>query len=157
MCVCKFIDSSPKIGQASEINRRLAFIARLLPLSRAGMNLFCSLMDIGRGFSWKLYYACLKKIHSASKTIFESVLKRAVKEEKQMSLAIGTPTVSGNHTWKKRGFTSNYDVTTIIGRYTTKVDAVIKSTSTVCLACREWANRKGTAEYEDWFETHKAK
>lgn len=85
------------------------------------------------------------------------MLKRAVEQEKQENLVNGTPhlelTVSGDGTWKKRGFTSKYGITTIIGYHTKQViDIAIKST--FCSTCRAWANQKGTAEYEDWFETH---
>ena len=54
----------------------------------------------------------------------------------------------------KRGFTSFYGVTTLIGYYSGKVlDLVVKSF--FCQACLSWRLREDTEEYEVWFEDHK--
>ncbi|XP_046737742.1 uncharacterized protein LOC124406386 [Diprion similis] len=69
-----------------------------------------------------------------------------MKEEKKFS-------VSGDGTWKKRGFKSLYGVTTLIGYYSGKVvDLVVKSS--YCQGCTFWKNKTHTKEYEEWFEDH---
>lgn len=54
----------------------------------------------------------------------ETVSKKAVEEEKEKNAEKRSPIhlkVSGDGSWKKRGFTSLYDVTMLIGYYTGKV------------------------------------
>ncbi|EFN79687.1 hypothetical protein EAI_13795 [Harpegnathos saltator] len=56
---------------------------------------------------------------------YDCVLKRAVDEEKEVTseteFSSSNLTVSGDGTWKKRGFNSRFGVTTLIGKYSNKV------------------------------------
>ncbi|XP_071575168.1 uncharacterized protein [Temnothorax nylanderi] len=62
-------------------------------------------------------------------------------------------TVSGDGSWRKRGFDSLYGVTTIIGHYTGKVlDLFISSKN--CKACEQWTGLEGTADYEEFWKQH---
>lgn len=58
-------------------------------------------------------------VHEASKSIFDAVCKKVVEEEKQKNIENERPAtelnVSGDGSWKKRGFTSLYGV--MIGYY----------------------------------------
>lgn len=60
-CQCgrRQINSSLFINNGCEINRRIVFVMRLLGISREGINLFCSLMDLGKGISRNTYYSIL--------------------------------------------------------------------------------------------------
>jgi len=63
--------------------------------------------------------------------------------------------VSGDGTWKKRGPTSRFGVTTLAGKFSKKIiDTVAKST--YCKSCEVWEKKKNThpEEYEDWLEGH---
>jgi len=54
--------------------------------------------------------------------------------------------MSGDGSWKKRGFTSLLGVVTLIGNLTGKViDLVIKSS--ICKGCMSWKPKEGTDEY----------
>ncbi|CAH4030916.1 unnamed protein product [Pieris brassicae] len=57
--------------------------------------------------------------------MFESACKKAAEEEKELNVQNGRPAdhlkVSGDGSWKKRGYTSLYGVTTLIGYYSGKV------------------------------------
>ncbi|XP_070528568.1 uncharacterized protein [Cardiocondyla obscurior] len=161
-CSCKetYIDSSPLIDKAFEINRRIVLVFRLLDVGLEGLNLFCGLMDICQGMATNTYYACLENIYVASSAIYNCILQQAVEEEKEKNENAGNIathlTVSGDGTWKKRGFSSLFGVSTLIGKYSNKViDAVNKSS--FCQACNLWNNKKNEniEDYEDWYATHK--
>lgn len=159
-CACgrREIHSGPFIGSGYEINRRIVFVMRLLGVGLEGVNIFCGLMDICKGLSKNAYGSAIQHIHSAASTMFETFSKKAVDEEKAKNVQNGRYEthlkVSGDGSWKKRGFTSLYGVTTIIGYYSGKVlDVVVKSS--FCQACSAWSSRTDTIEYEKWYPTHK--
>ena len=160
-CSCNkvLIDSSPSIRSAYEINRRIVFVMRLLGVGREGINLFCGLMDIGQGLSRCTYYVCLENIYEAASTVYDWILRRAISEEQELNEEAGNIrnniTVSGDGTWKKRGFSSLFGVSTLIGKYSKKVvDAVVKSS--FCQGCNLWNHRKDEnfVEYNKWYATH---
>lgn len=163
-CSCPdvhYIDSSPFINKAYEINRRLVVVMRLLGVGREGINIFCSMMDICQGLSITMYYLCMEHLHKAASSVYESLISQAVEEEKDLTKENephGDPTyltVSGDGTWKKRGFNSLFGVTTLIGKYSKKVlDTVVKSS--FCQGCNLWKGKKNSdiEAYNDWYEEH---
>lgn len=50
LCGIRFIQSGPLIRNGYEINTRIVLVMRLLGIGLQGINLFCSLMDIGKGY-----------------------------------------------------------------------------------------------------------
>lgn len=161
-CKCEkqtVINSGPLIGNAYEVNRRLAFVMRLLGVGHEGINLFCSFMDICSGIGNSTYTALLKNIHIAASSVCETVLSFAVTQEKTFNEEAGKPQdeliVSGDGTWKKRGFSSLFGASTLIGKYTGKVLDVMVMSS-FCGVCNKWKSLKTTdpLEYEMWYETH---
>lgn len=93
----------------------MIFAMRLLEVGRAGISIFCSLMDICQGILICTYNACVKNIHTAVSPVYNLIISKAVKEEKDLISGCdpnASPieiTVSGDGTWKKRGFNSwNY-------------------------------------------------
>lgn len=61
--------------------------------------------------------------------------------------------MSGDETWRKRGFSSLYELVTLIGWHTGKVlDILIKSK--YCKACEIWEKKADTPEYLLWKESH---
>lgn len=156
-CSRRIISSGPFIKNGYEINRRIVFAMRLLGVGREGINLFCGIMGIGQGLSKCMYDLIVGHTYSAAKTVFDSLCEKAVKEEKEETEKKGmSPTnlkASGDGSWKKRGFTSLFGVTTLIGYYSGKVvDLVVKSS--YCQACTVWHKKEGTAEYAEWYEDH---
>lgn len=164
-CKCdkqKKIKSCPMIHNACEINRRIVFAMRMLGIGQQGLNLFCGLMDICQGISNASYSSIMENIHIAASSVFDSVLSFAANEEKDLNARSGNVrnhlTVSGDGTWKKRGFSSLFGVSTLIGKFTGKVlDALVKSS--FCSACSQWKDKKDSdnAAYETWFEDHEEK
>ncbi|XP_011343323.1 uncharacterized protein LOC105282795 isoform X2 [Ooceraea biroi] len=136
-CICgrTEINSGPLINTGYEINRRLVLVMRMLGLGREGVNIFCGLMDIGQG------------------------LASTVDEEKSSNESHGQPAtdfgVSGDGTWKKRGFSSLFGVAVLIGNFTGKiVDMVVKSK--YCHECAIWNNKRDSEEFAHWLEEHEA-
>ncbi|XP_074108761.1 uncharacterized protein LOC141533663 [Cotesia typhae] len=134
---------------------------RLLGVGREGLNIFCSIMDICQGISISTYYACVKNIHVAASTVYDFIISKAVNEEKELISAFDSNdsptdfTVSGDGTWKKRGFNSLFGVTTLVAKNCKKVvDTVVKSS--FCQGCNVWKNKKNSdiSAYNDWYEDH---
>jgi len=69
------IDSCPIIKNAYEVNRRFTFIMRLLGVGHAGINLFCSLMDINT-YHKSLYQSVVEQISIAVKSEVNSDAER---------------------------------------------------------------------------------
>lgn len=159
-CDSRYIESGRRIDQAYEINRRFIFVMRLLGLGRAGCNKFCGLMDISCNFlSQKVYDSYIEKILECVRMVADKLFSFAIKVEKNDmskeddSIDSSELTVSGDGTWKKRGFTSLFGVTSIIGHYSGKVlDVFCKSS--YCNQCERRKSEVGTAEYEEWYKEH---
>jgi len=156
-CSSRSCNSSPITNRFVEINRRLMFAVRMLGGGLQNLRLFCAILDITSSFSNNIYYTFLDNLHTASKAIFENFQKKAVKEEIEKNTAAGNDplhlTVSGDGSWKKRGFSSLFDIATLIGKYTNKVlDVVVKSA--YCQSCANWKSKKGSIEYDAWKESH---
>jgi len=101
---------------------------RLLGVAREEINEFCNLMDMCTGLSQGSYTKIVEHIHAAAKSSFEFFSQKAVREVREKiekNVEHGRVKknlkVSGDGTWKKRGFKSLYGVTTLIGYYSGKV------------------------------------
>jgi len=141
-----------------EVNRRIVFIMRLLGIGREGLNIFCNYMDICNGLAESAYNNIIEHIYSVTKTEFEFCTQRTADEEQKENIKRERSSshleVSGDGSWKKRGFTSLYGVTTLIAYYSGKViDLVVKSS--YCHACTIWKNKINTEEYLEWYKEHK--
>ncbi|XP_018403393.1 PREDICTED: uncharacterized protein LOC108780253 isoform X1 [Cyphomyrmex costatus] len=159
-CGDNFINSCARIGnkEAYEINRKFVFIMRLLGIGLHGINCFIGLMDLGKSMNTKTYYAAIENIFRSTKAVFDEVVKKAGREEKEQNIENGFEEdkfiVSGDGSWRKRGFSSLFGVITLIGHFSNKVlDLVVKSS--FCKACVTWKNKLNTAEYENWYSEHK--
>lgn len=88
---CECGDRSIHLGalinnRTYEINLRLVLAMQLLGAGFNGIKLFCSLMDLGNGLSRSAYDTITNNIYTASKAVFESVIKRAIEQEKRKML-----------------------------------------------------------------------
>lgn len=161
-CGTSLIQSGPYIHNGYEVNRRVVLAMRLLGVAREGINIFCGVMDIGSGLSRQGYNRILQYLHGSVKKLFDLSCISAVEEEKGLNEKKETPllnfTVSGDGSWKKRGFSSLYGVTTLIAYYSGKViDLVVKSS--YCQACTYFKNHPDDEQSDKHIEscaiTHK--
>ena len=83
-CGITLINSSPLIYNSFEINRRIVFAMQLLGVAREGINLFCGIIDLGRGMSKKSYEGIVKHISESTKKIFYYTCKKAIEKEKKI-------------------------------------------------------------------------
>lgn len=130
---------------------------RLLGVSLEGLNLFCNYMDICSGLSSGAYMNIMNHLHASAESIFKLCRRKAAEEEQKENEKREKPLldlhVSGDASWKKRGFSSLEGVTTLIGHYSGKViDLIVKSS--YCAGCNTMKNKKGTEEYDEWFTEH---
>lgn len=149
-CQPKYILSCQQIGRMYELNRRFIFVMRILGLGLAGCKKFCGLMDISSTFlNQSTYDFYISKIYECIAIVTETLFSSAAKEEKQLTSLENNiedttdVTVSGDGTWKKRGFASLYGVSSLIGYHSGKVlDVIVKSS--YCKLCESWKkNRYG--------------
>lgn len=165
--VCKkcknpeFIPSSERVDSGVyDVNIRFAFAMRTLGLGLAGCNKFCGLMDMASSFLSKTTYSTyISKMNGSIENITQKLFAAAVAEEKEETCKANNSentsvlTVSGDGSWKKRGFSSLYGVSSLIGYYSGKVvDVSVKSL--YCHECKVWENKLDTAKYEAWHEEH---
>ncbi|XP_011859766.1 PREDICTED: uncharacterized protein LOC105557195 [Vollenhovia emeryi] len=156
-CEPTSVDSSPLINnKAYDINKRIVFAFRLLGIGLRGIEKFCGIMDLPKMIYHSFYDTVIENICTAAESVCNVSMENAVKEEQKLTTEMGKGpglTVSGDGTWRKRGFSSHYGVSTIIGHYSGKViDLIIKSS--YCKACEYWSKTLGTVEYELWKENH---
>ena len=123
-CQTREVHSSPYVSHCYEVNRRFIFVMRVLGLGYNILKVFLSFMDITHTISYTMYYSFLTNILTAAKSLFEVIQKKAVGEEIGMNTAVGNSplhlSVSGDGSWKKRGFSSLFGITTLIGKYSSR-------------------------------------
>ena len=61
--------------------------------------------------------------------------------------------ISGDGTWRRRGYSSSYGVVTGMSLVTGKV-LDVEVMSNECRECITWSNKKGSEEFEHWWEGH---
>lgn len=152
LCGTYLIDSGSFIRNAYEINRRIMFVMRLLGVAREGINLFCGFMDLGAGLSSRAYDSIIKYVYDSAKKMFDISCQQAAEEEKEENEKKERPlldfTVSGDGSWKKKGFSSLYGVTTLIAYRSGKViDLIVKES--YCQTCTYYKNDKNNPVYLD--------
>lgn len=132
---------------------------RVLDLGLKGAEKFCGLMDMPQFFYHSTYNMILQQIYNCIKIFVKILFKNAMKEEiaqtcKARNVDKTTDlTVFGDGKWKKRGFTSLFGASSIIGYHICKVfDIFVKSS--YCKMCGFWSKKEGTIEYKEWLETH---
>lgn len=157
-CKQRDIPSCEYVMHSYEINTRFIFTMRMLGVGLAGCTKFCGLMDMPAFLSQSTYDIIIGHICDTVKVVFDIFTKLAVNEEKELSESENKNdfTVSGDGTWKKRGYTSLFGVASMIGYYSGKIiDIVVKSA--YCKMCESWEKKLGTNEYEEWKTTHEPK
>jgi len=142
-CEPRYINSCPLIKNVYEINRRIIFAMRILDVGYNGIQKFCGIMDLPKIFSKKVYYDVVYNVLCASKAVADLLFSEAIAKEKELTKNaenVAEPRgliVSGDGTWRKRGFSSLQGVTTLIDHYSGKVlDLLVKCS--YCKQCEYW-------------------
>lgn len=154
-CESSEIPNCSFVNKAYEINRRIVLSMRLLGVGLHGIIKFCAFMELPRPIFHSFYDKIIDHISTASDVTCKNSMERAVKAEKSIALEKGENgiTVSGDGSWRKRGFTSLYGLVTLIGyRFGKVVDFVVKSK--YCKSCEYWKKKEDTEEYAEWAKSH---
>lgn len=156
-CEPVHINSCPKINnKAYEVNRRMVLAMRLLGIGLNGIKKFCAFMDLP--IFQKSYDEIIKTLREVSESVCSFSMKNAAQQEKIKSVEKGENngiTVSGDGSWRRRGFSSLFGVVSLIGWFSGKVvDVLVKSK--FCKTCLHWKSKENTAEYEEWKKNHES-
>ncbi|EFN60639.1 hypothetical protein EAG_00548, partial [Camponotus floridanus] len=139
-----------------DVNRRLTLAMRLIGIGIRGISKFYAFMCLPKPVFQKSYDEIVQSIAVATDAVKSKVLRKAAEEEKKISVEKGQLeglTVSGDGSWRKRGFSSLYGFASLIGWFSGKViDICVKSK--YCKECEYWQKKEGTAEYDEWYELH---
>ena len=118
------IPNCPYIKNAYEINRRIILAMRLLGVGLQGIRKFCAFMELPRPVYQSVYDRIIENISNATKIVSEGSLSNAAKGEKRFSVENGEKngiTMSGDGSWRKRGFSSLYGFVSLIGWHIGKI------------------------------------
>ena len=103
------------------------------------------------------YRDIVEAVRKAAQTVCQRSMRAAVENAKSFYepeedgvFDIG---ISGDGTWRRRGYSSLYGIVTAISTVTGKV-IDIEIMSKDCKECTVWRNKEGTQEFEDWWEGH---
>ncbi|XP_074102360.1 uncharacterized protein LOC141529625 [Cotesia typhae] len=100
---------------------------RIISIGLSGAERFCAFMDLPRPMFHSFYDRLVTQIRNAARNCCDLVLKKAAKEEIQetckhlKSNDIPGISVSGDGSWKKRGFKSSFGISSLIGYFTGKI------------------------------------
>lgn len=150
------IPSCKYIRNAYEINRRIVLAMRLVGVGLNGIMKFCAFMELPRPVFQSFYDKLVDMISIATSAVRDSSLKKAAQKEKKMTEEHGQSagiTVSGDGSWRKRGFSSLFGITSLIGWFSGQiVDVEVKSK--YCKSCEQWKKKLDTCDYDEWHKTH---
>lgn len=159
---CKFFEkfySSSKIegSQAFEVNRRIVLATRSTGIGHQALAKFACVMNMPPPMNGNSYRDHVAVVKSAAQAVCKQSMANAVEEVKTFyepqedgNFDIG---VSGDGTWRKRGYSSLYGVVTALSTITGKVvDVEVMSKN--CKECTGWRGKEGTKKFQDWWEGH---
>ena len=144
---CKHLKSST-VGQRQirgksrfyDINRRAVLAMRILGCGCRALRTLCSILDMPSPMSNRTFECHRKAVHTASKNVCETSMKRAANavlvrrqgEDQPDEIAVST-----DGTWMRRGHSSLYGVQTVISYDTSQV-LDVEVLSKACAECSSW-------------------
>ena len=159
---CKFEKSfytSSKVdnSQAFEVNRRVVLATRNIGVGHQGLVKLCSVMNMLAPMNENSYQDHVKAVRNAAQTAAEKSMSKAADEVKTFyepeEDEIYNIAISGDGTWRRRGFSSCYGVVTAMSTVTGKaLDCEIMSKE--CRLCMPWRGKEASPEFQDWWEGH---
>ncbi|GFX65998.1 uncharacterized protein TNCV_14191 [Trichonephila clavipes] len=151
---CKKCGGDIKLSEncVREINRRFVYAMRTIGQGHAAMTTFCGVMGFPPPVAEKSYNNIINKLQLCSKEVAEASMQSAALEEVTLTNSSDI-IISGNGTWKTRGYSSRVGVCAVIGDKTGKcIDAEVMSS--FCKGCDSWKRRKGSPAYKKWKILH---
>lgn len=158
----KSFRNCPMMGKKAnipEINRRFFYAMRCIGQGYAGMKTFCGAMDIPPPVQKAAYNNVLRKIAATVKDVACLSMSNATKQEIQETGQTdngetGLLTVSGDGSWKTRGFSSKIGIVSVVGAESGKV-LDVEVMSSYCKGCESSKLKKGE-ELKIWKAKHES-
>eukprot|EP00112_Aurelia_sp_Birch-Aquarium-sp1_P014509 Seg314.3 transcript_id=Seg314.3/GoldUCD/mRNA.D3Y31 product="hypothetical protein" protein_id=Seg314.3/GoldUCD/D3Y31 len=150
--------TSKRTGHSFEINKRAVLASRNIGVGHEGLVKFAAAMNMPPSMNANAYTDSVKHLKEAAKDVAERSMHTAASETKRSyevaDDGIYDIGVSGDGTWRKRGFTSSSGIVTAMSIVTGKVlDTEIMSKECRTCIINNW--KKGTPEFDQWWERHK--
>lgn len=144
-------------GQAYEVNRRVVLASRKIGVGHQGLAKFAGVMNMLPPMNDNSYRDHVSAVCNAAKTVAEKSMRDAVEEVKQFYEpemdGICNIGVSGDGTWRRRGYSSAYGVVAALSTVTGKaLDVEVMSKE--CRECMGWRAKEGGVEFQEWWEGH---
>ena len=159
---CKFLEkfySSSKVGncQAFEVNWRIVLASRNIGVGHQGLAKFAGTMNMPPPMNENAYRDAVEAVGKAAQTVCQQSMRAAVEDVKTYyepeADGVFDIGISGDGTWRKRGYSSIYGIVTALSTVTGKV-IDIEIMSKDCRECTVWRNKEGTQKFQDWWEGH---
>ena len=127
--------------QAFEVNRRVVLAMRNIGVGHQGLVKFTCVMNMLPPMNENSYRDHVKALRNAAESVAKSSMSKAAGEVKEFyepaEDGLYDIAVSGDGTWRKRGFSSSYGVVTALSTITGKALAC-EVMSKDCKECRLW-------------------
>lgn len=156
---CHSFYTSSKIEnkQAFKVNRRAVLAMRNIGVGHQGLVKFTCVMNMLPSMNENSYRDQVKTVRDSVESVAKDSMSRAAGEVKEFyepaEDGCYNVAVSGDGTWRKRGFSSSYGVVTALSTVTGKaLDCEVMSKE--CRQCKVWRGREGSQAFEHWWEGH---
>jgi hypothetical protein len=144
-------------SKAFEANRRAVLAMRNIGVGHQGLVKFCGAMNMLAPMNANSYTDHVTAIHGAAELVAKASMKSAAEETKQFyepeEDGVYDVGISADGSWRRRGYSSSYGVVTGMSLVTGKV-LDIEVMSKECRECITWSSKKGSEEFEHWWEGH---
>ena len=154
-----YTSSRTEKSKAFEVNRRIVLATRNIGVGHQGLVKFSGVMNMLSPMNENAYRDHVDAIGNAAEQTAKESMRSAAEEIKEFyecdDEGVFDIGVSGDGTWRKRGFNSSFGVVTAISLLTSKtLDVEIMSKE--CRECMGWRDRQGTFEFDEWWDSHQA-
>lgn len=130
---------------------------RNIGIGHQALAKFTCVMNMPLPMNENSYRTHVAVVRSVAQAVCEQSMANAVEEVKTFyepqEDGIFDIGVSGDGTWRKRGYSSSYRVVTALSTITGKVidvEVMLKN----CKECTGWRGKEGTQQFQDWWEGH---
>lgn len=130
---------------------------RNIGIGHQALAKFTCVMNMPLPMNENSYRTHVAVVRSVAQAVCKQSMANAVEEVKTFyepqEDGIFDIGVSGDGTWRKRGYSSSYGVVTALSTITGKVidvEVMLKN----CKECTGWRGKEGTQQFQDWWEGH---
>ena len=147
-------------SKAFEVNRRAVLATRNIGVGHQGLAKFACVMNMLPPMNENAYRDHVQAVRDAAERTAKKSMSEAADKLKEFyepdEEGVYNIAVSGDGTWRKRGFSSSFGVVTVLSTITGKaLDCEIMSKE--CGECKLRRGKEGTEEFDEWWEQHQHK